>query len=565
MSLLSSIQMAGNSLQANQIGLQVTGQNISNADTPGYIDEQMNLAPGPIQQMGGLLLGTGVQVQSITQNIDSFLETQLQARTSDQASADSLKGSYSQLEQVVGALNNSNLSTSMDSFFSSIQDVLNQPGDASVLNLAVLAGQSLTQNINQMTTQAETLRSNVNTDVSNLASSINNLTSQIGALNLKIENVTGGGKSASDAVGLNDQRLQALQNLAQLIGIKTVTQSNGSVSVYVGGDYLVDDGNVRTVTQDQRSDGGQTVCDLRVEGTNTLLNPSSGELHGLLAARDSVIPSFLNNLNNFAGTLASEFNNIYSSGQGLTGFTTTTSDNAVNDPNQALNATGLAFPPSNGSFQVLVQDESTGLTQTSTINVNLSGLGQATTLSGLAAAINGVSGLQATITSDNRLTISSTSPNVQFSFANDTSGALTALGINTFFSGSTAGDIGVNTAVLQDPSLFAASQGGITADTNNAVQMVQFPSQALSSQDGNSITVLYENMVNDVTQGSAQAQATASATDTYVQTLSNQQLATSGVSIDDETIKMLEYQQAYEASAKFISTLNTLFQTLVQL
>ena len=453
----------------------------------------------------------------------------------------------------------------MDSFFSSIQDVLNQPGDASVLNLAVLAGQSLTQNINQMASQAQTLRSNVNTDVSNLASSINSLTSQIGALNLQIENVTGGGKSASDAVGLNDQRLQALQSLSQLIGIKTVTQSNGSVSVYVNGDYLVDDGNVRAVTQDQRSDGGQTVCDLRVEGTNTLLNPSSGELHGLLAARDTVIPGFLNNLNNFAGTLASEFNNIYSSGQGLTGFTTATSDNAVNDPNQALNATGLAFTPSNGSFQVLVQDETTGLTQTSTINVNLSGLGQATTLSDLATAINGVSGLQATITSDNRLEISSTSPNVQFSFANDTSGVLTALGINTFFSGSTAGDIGVNSAVLNNPSLFAASQGGIAADTNNAVQMVQFPSQALASQNGNSLTTLYDNMVNNVTQGSAQAQATASAADTYTQTLSNQQLATSGVSIDDETIKMLEYQQAYQASAKFISTLNTLFQTLVQL
>ena len=104
MSLLSSIQMAGNALQANQIGLQVTGQNISNADTPGYIDEQMNLVPGPVQQMGGLLLGTGVQVQSITENIDSFLQTQLQGATSDQASADSLKGSYAQLEQVVGAL-----------------------------------------------------------------------------------------------------------------------------------------------------------------------------------------------------------------------------------------------------------------------------------------------------------------------------------------------------------------------------------------------------------------------------------------------------------------------------
>jgi flagellar hook-associated protein 1 FlgK len=452
----------------------------------------------------------------------------------------------------------------MDNFFASIQDVLNQPGDASVRNLAALAGQTLTQNINQTAAQARTLRASVNTDVSNMASSINALTSQIGALNLQIENATGGGKSASDAIGLNDQRLQALQSLSQLLSVSTVSQQNGSVSVYINGDYLVDDGTVRTVKQDLRSDGGQTVCDLRMTGTNTLLNPTSGELQGLLTARDSVIPGFLNNLDNFAGTLASEFNRIYSSGQGLCGFRTVSSDNAVNDPNQALDATGLAFPPSNGSFQILVQDPASGLTQTSTINVNLSGLGQAATLNYLAAEINGVSGLQATIGSDNRLTISSTGGQ-QFSFANDTSGALTALGINAFFSGSTAGDIGVNAAVLQNPSLFAASQGGIAADTDNAVQLAQLPQQPLASQSGNSLTVLYDNMVNDVTQGSAQAQATAGAADTYAQTLGNQQLATSGVNIDDETIKMLGYQNSYMASAKFISTLNTLFQTLVQL
>ena len=415
------------------------------------------------------------------------------------------------METIVGAIDSSNLGTAMSSFFSSINDILNQPGDVSVRNLAVLQGEDLATTINQLATKVESLRSDTNTEVTNMAAEINSLTSQIGSLNLQIENVQGGDTSGSDAVGLEDQRLQALQNLSQLIGIQTTQQSNGSISVSVGGEFLVSDGVVRSVKTSERSDGGQTVTDLLIAGTNTPLNSSSGQLAGLLQARDTVLPGFLSNLNDFTGTLISEFNKVYSSGQGLDGFTKVASESAVDDPSAALNATGLSFTPTNGSFQVLVYDKTTGLTQTSNISVPLNGQGQDMTLTQLAAALNSVSGLSAAVGIDNRLTITSTSPNQEFSFANDTSGVLTSLGINTFFSGSTALDMGVNSYVQNNPSLFAASQGGIGTDTKNAVQLASFASAPLTSRNGNSITDLYNNMVNNVTQGSTQAQSTATA------------------------------------------------------
>ena len=118
---------------------------------------------------------------------------------------------------------------------------------------------------------------------------------------------------------------------------------------------------------------------------------ASGELQGLLIARDTVLPTFLGQFNNFAGTLASEFNKVYASGQGLHGFTTATSESAVDDPNQSLADTGLAFSPVNGSFQISVQNKTTGLTKrlpspsTSTAWAD-------TTLYGLAARVNNVSG-----------------------------------------------------------------------------------------------------------------------------------------------------------------------------
>ncbi len=53
MSLYSSITMAANSLQANQIAMQVVGQNIANANTPGYLREEVVLTPAPTQRHGG--------------------------------------------------------------------------------------------------------------------------------------------------------------------------------------------------------------------------------------------------------------------------------------------------------------------------------------------------------------------------------------------------------------------------------------------------------------------------------------------------------------------------------
>ena len=66
MSLFSTLQMASNALQANQIGLQVVGQNIANVNTPGYSRETLNLVPSGTQKVGKLLIGLGVIQQPIT-------------------------------------------------------------------------------------------------------------------------------------------------------------------------------------------------------------------------------------------------------------------------------------------------------------------------------------------------------------------------------------------------------------------------------------------------------------------------------------------------------------------
>jgi len=105
MSLFSSIQIASNSLQVQQIGLQVAGQNIANASTPGYSREQVVFAPGPTQQNGALLLGTGVQIRTIQQDVDQFLNERVRRAVSDQTGTALSTQTYQQLESLFGELN----------------------------------------------------------------------------------------------------------------------------------------------------------------------------------------------------------------------------------------------------------------------------------------------------------------------------------------------------------------------------------------------------------------------------------------------------------------------------
>ena len=126
-------------------------------------------------------------------------------------------------------------------------------------------------------------------------------------------------------------------------------------------------------------------------------------------------------------------------------------------------------------------------------------------------------------------------------------------------------DLGVNTDVQTDPGKFAASLGGIGADTNNAVQLTNFADQPIASQNNASVTDLYNRLIGDMTQASSNATATANGTQSFEETLQAQQSSVSGVNIDEEAVKMMMYQRAYQASAQYISTLNNLLNTLMNL
>lgn len=565
MSLFSSLQVANNSLVASQLGLQVTGNNIANANTPGYIRERIMVGPAPTVRYGGLLMGTGVSVEAIIQQTDRFLEERMRSATSDLANGEAQEGAYVKLESLLGELTDTDLSTSLTTFFSSIQDILNQPESVSVRNLAVLQGRTLSDDIRRLDDNARQLREDLNDQIVASTDKINELLEEVAKLNIQIVTAEGGEIVKSDAVGLRDRRSNVLKDLAELINIRTVEQTNGDVTVFVGGDYLVFQGTARSVTSASTYDRGQSIAEVRLAETDAPLAITSGKVAGLYSARDTALTSFLDGLDQFTKTLAFEFNKVYSSGQGLTGYSSSLSEFSVDDASLALDQAGLPFTPVNGSFEVQVYNEQTGATTTKLIRVDLNGVDSETSLDSLAAELNAVDGIRASVSAERKLLIEADTPLVTFSFANDTSGALAALGINTFFSGAGASDIGVSDVIRNDPTKFAASKTGIGEDSTNAELLSDLLSVPLASQSNRSLANMYDALTGETAQGTAVSKSVAEGFRVFQRTLEGQYLAVSGVNMDEEAVKLIAYQRAFQASARVISTISDMLDVLVNL
>jgi len=562
MSLFGSIKMGGNTLRAMQIGLHVVGNNIANANTPGYVRQEAIYTPAPVQRLGKLILGLGVEVEAIVQRIDDFVVERLVGARGDRANAEVQEEVYREIEGIVNELSDVDLSSGLTTFFNAIHEIMSAPENLATRNLAIRAGDSLTKLFNDVQSRVFRIREQLDDRVVSSADEINSLAEDIRLLNVQIATSEGGDVSGSDAGSLRVERQNAIDRLSEIAGIQISEQPSGGVNVSVGGEFLVFEGFRREVTVGTVEDGTGIV---QFADTQSPLKTTAGALHGLYTARDEVATGFLDNLDALAGTLAFEFNKVYSQGQGLVGFDSLTSVESVVDPDAALDAAGLAFTPVSGAFNVLIHNKDDNLTKEHVIHIDLQGFGDDTTLNDLAAQLNAIDGLAASVSSTGELQLAAESSDVEFAFAGDTSGALAALGLNTFFTGSTAGGLDVNTELKSNGARFAASLGGIGEDAGNAERLAAFLDQPLDSADGVTILDLYNDILNEITQGSAVAQSVADGFRVFEGSLEGQMQALSGVSIDEEAVKMITLQRIYQASAKYIQTIAELLDVLVEL
>lgn len=561
MGLFGTIQTANTGLQASQLGLQVVGNNVANSSTPGYIRQRLELETNPATRYGSLLIGNGVRATGITQLVDKALMERMFAAGSDKAAGEVLNRAYEDLENLVGSLSGG-LRESMISFNNALHDLSTTPNDRSLRDFVILQGESLARDIRSTFQSISELQGGINGELQNVATSINEKLAGIAKLNIAIAGAEGGGTIRSDAAGLREQRYGLIEELSALVNIQIQEQATGSISVFVGGDFLVAEGTYRDVEKSYNEKIGG--FELQIRQSKAPLQATSGTYGALMRSRGEVFGNFIDDLNSLASALSSTVNEIHTQGQGRKGFESLISS-ASGLTGVPLRNAELTPAPVNGSFEIQLVDVSGNPVSFHRIDVRATNQVTDSTIDSIVSDINAIDGLFAQIGSDGRIEISSDAPGTSFTFANDTSGFLKSIGLNTFFVGSTASDIDINPVLKANSDYLAISRSGISRDTATLTDLVDIVDRPLDSLGGRSVQGIFNENVAALGQRISLQRSITQGADDLHSMLSGQHLGITGVNLDEESIKMLAYNRTFQANARVITTANEMLEILMQI
>jgi flagellar hook-associated protein 1 len=634
MTLFSSIGTALTGLQATMAALQTTGHNIANAATPGYSRQRAELVVARPQQFGRLQIGRGVNLAAVRRSVDASLEERLRDSASTLAGLGAESDTLRRLEDLLGALSDTDLAGQMDRLFGSLQDFSANPEDLSTRRQVLGSAETLAQSLNSLSQRVRESREQLNGDVRVAIDDINRFAAQIADLNVQIVATEKGGLGFGTANDLRDRRDLLLRELSDRVAITAVETSNGEVNVLAGSAFLVFGSERYEVSSAETAEDGVLRVTPVFASGNAELAIRGGRLRGLLDARDGVLADAGRDLDRLASSLAYEFNRVQSTGQGLERFADLTSlysvpnlgaplavdsrstatstldtltdasligaadptgrdlriETGANAPDvrrivafdpatgtlffdrplRAPLAIGtryqirdLPFPVVNGGFQVLLTNEVTGVQESFQVDVDLDRLGADTTMSDLVAQLNALSpGLQASLTSDNRLRLRTTASELRVSFANDSSGFLAAAGLNAFFSGSRASDLALDPTLAGRPELLSGALSSSAGDNSGALAFAALRDvRAVLGEQ--TFEEFYQGVVGRLGVDSAEAQGRLENQALIAQQLENQRERISGVNIDEEAVNMIQYQRSFQASARFIGVIDELLDTLV--
>jgi flagellar hook-associated protein 1 FlgK len=237
----------------------------------------------------------------------------------------------------------------------------------------------------------------------------------------------------------------------------------------------------------------------------------------------------------------------------------------LDDPTAVLggDASGIVFPIDNGQFTISLRDPDSGeIVQAFDIQVDP----QTMSLQDVVDQINAVSGggISASIDGNGRLELSGTGGN-ELTFSDDSSGFLSAVGVNTFFTGSSAADIGISEALQASPELLALGNGNVDGSTATALAIAGLQDSESSLLQGQAITDFWAGSVGTLGIRTSAGAGMFQSSSMVRENLAVQMMSVSGVSMDEETINLLAYERQFEAAARYLSVVDETLEILMNL
>jgi flagellar hook-associated protein 1 FlgK len=572
MSLTAAMNIANSALTASQIGLQVTSQNLANVSTPGYTRQIALMRAIRGQVTDPFMIGSGVAVGEVRRQIDQALQSRLWNANSAEFSSAQQANVFSQLEAILNEGTDYDLSSELSSFFNVWSEATTVLDSGSTL---VNQGRTIATYIKNMRSDLLAQRRQIEDQIDAQANNADALFEEIASINATISSREVGNAQAS---ALRDRRDQIVTELSQLMEITVSETNQGGYDVYVGSTPIVQGNNSRGISVDRRTINGSLSVRVTVGDNNDTLNVDSGSLGGLLSSRDGAIDETLEKLDRIAANLIFEVNKLHSTGVNESWLQNTLGTLQIESTNQSLplndpdnfDLASLPFAPVNGGFVVHVRNEDTGTSNEVFIPVDLDGIDTTGALStaddtsaeDIRAALDAIDGISATFDPSGRLSIDA-DLGFSFAFADDTSGVLATLGVNTFFEGTSAADIGVIDDI--EPNLGRVSSGGEFNANGTASLIAQVADSTVSALGDKSITKFWAVQTQNIAVLAGSAITKADADAIVRQSLDAQRASVSGVSVDEESINLISYQNQYQGAARVITAAQEMFDTLLSL
>lgn len=585
MSLDIARSIAFSGLSATSVQISVTSSNISNADTTGYTRKAANQSSSITNGVG-----TGVTVTGITSTVDKLLLKSLISATSDLGAADTTNTYLTSLEKLYGSASSTDdsstgtsLANSIASLESALSSLASTPSSASLQSNVVSALDDVASQLRETSSGIQKLRSDADKEIASSIDDVNTDLQQIADLNAQIKQTAVAGQSTAD---LEDQRNTALQDLASKMNISYFTASNGDLQIYTtSGQTLVDStahtisytaaANVTASTTYTAGSPSSGFSAITVNGVDITSQISGGDIGSLITMRDKTLPAAQSQLDQLAQQLASVMNSVSNSASSVPAATSLTGTTAVTS-STAFSATG--------TVRLAVTDQSGNLVSYGDLD-----LSSYSTVGDLVTAINGISGLSASVDSDGHLSVTATGASNGVAINEMTSAVGSAsegfseyFGLNDLVTGTSAADIAVNSKILSGTSeLQLATLGSAStltvgstvlssgsASVVNAFYDALTDSRTFASTGGlaattGSLADYASAIVADVASKASQAQTSYTAKETTQSTYASSLSSQSGVNLDEESANLSTLQNKYSAASALIQAINSMYSALL--
>ena len=555
--IFSTLSSAKLGLLAQQLAIEVTGQNVANIETEGYsrqdVSFEANTPRGHIKYGGLHQLGTGVRIASIERAHDQFLFTQIMDEGDLTGSTEVKKEIFEQLEVLFNEGSGRSLNDALSLFFSSVHDLAtNARGLPERVDL-ISKAEHLASTFNQTGNQLFTIQRNIDATIETEVAEINTLTTQIGKLNESIH--ANEPTSQYKANDLRDNRDRLVKELSKKIDIQLVQESDNQISLTLkDGTALVLKDKVFDLSTSINANN-ESFNDVYIDIGSTTKNITStikgGELRGYLDMRDTEVESILDKMNILSGSFIQEFNSIHREGFGIDGssgldFFTPLDVTVDHDADN----TGTAVVSMTNASPTTVSVDEFEIAFTGSYEFTLNNL----TTNASSGTFTFIKGSTFNIKDGFAVAISGTAASgdkVTFSVSEDAASLMS-----------------VSSTITADGQKIAAGTT-TNGDGGNALLMADlqnelvFNSVTWSSESGSfTFDEYYNAVVSTIGIKSFSAQAILRQQEGVMLQLNSRRESISGVSIDEEMIKMIKFQQAYNASARMISMVDEMLDTL---